>query len=346
MFSGIDLCSDTVTKPSIHMKQAMMDARLGDEQQGEDPTTNLLEARMASLLGKSAAMFFPSATMCNQIAIYLHCRAGDEIIGAEQSHIFTSEGGGAAFHARAQARMIPTRDGVFSGSDLKRYLRTVAKPHVPKASLVVVENTMNGGGGSVWPPEKLADVIWCAKEFDLKTHLDGARIFNAAAAVNTPVKTLSENFSTATVCFSKGLGCAMGAVLAFDKEDWVTIRRLKQVFGGAMRQSGMLAAACLYALDHHTESLSRDHAHAARLANLLQDIPGVLVENPSPASNMVFFSVEEGKVNAEDFFEASLNRGVRFSRFAYNRFRAVTHRDVSGDQIEKAGVLVREILTK
>lgn len=345
MFRGIDLFSDTITRPSSGMKHAMMDAALGDEQQGEDPTTTKLEERMAHMLGKSAALFFPSATMCNQVAAMIHCQPGDEVIGAEQSHVFTSEGGGFAFHARAQARPIPTKDGTFFGHDLKRFIRISTRAHVPKSALVVVENTMNGGGGTVWALDQLTDVVDVAKSFGLKTHLDGARLFNAAVASKTEIATIAQGFDSVTLCFSKGLGCAMGAVFAFDKADWTTVRRLKQVFGGAMRQSGILAAACLYALDHHVSQIATDHAHAERLAKGLCAIDGVTVENDRPASNMVYFSVNETQISAEQFAAACIENGVRFSQVAPNRFRAVTHRDVDENNIEQACAIVRTIMS-
>ena len=344
MFTGIDLYSDTITKPSSLMKQAMMEAPLGDEQQGEDPTTSKLEERMAVMLKKSAAMFFPSATMCNQIAIFLHCRAGEEVLGADVSHVFSSEAGGAAFHSRAQTRMIPTSDGTFVGDDVKRSVHLAHKHPSPKTALLVVENTMNGGGGTVWALDKLDDVVKMAKGFCLKTHLDGARLFNAALATKADVARLAEGFDTVTVCFSKGLGCPTGAILAFDKQEWPRVRRLKQVFGGAMRQSGILAAACLYALDHHIDQLATDHVHAQRLAKLFSDVSGVQVENARPSSNMVYFSIDEKRMSADHFLDASIKRGLRFSLMGPNRFRAVTHRDISSEQIDKACSIVSEIV--
>src|SRR5580704_10055274 len=180
MFKGIDFYSDTMTRPSVPMKKAMMEVVVGDEQMGEDPTTKKLEEIMATRLGKSAALFFPSATMCNQIAIAFHCRPGEEVMGADSCHIFNLEGGGAAFHARAQACMIPTSDGTFWGDEVKRHCRTSSGSHTPKTALVVVENTTNTGGGVAWPDEKLASVIGVSRALHLKTHLDGARLFNAA----------------------------------------------------------------------------------------------------------------------------------------------------------------------
>jgi threonine aldolase len=346
MCADIDLYSDTVTKPPIAMKQAMMEAFLGDEQLGEDPTTAKLEVDTARLLGKSAAMFFPSATMCNQIAISLFCRPGDEVIGAEQSHVFSSENGGIAYHARAQIRAIPTTKGIFSHEELKRSIRLINKAHIPKSTLVVIENTMNAGGGTVWPLDYLNDVLSMAKEYNLKTHLDGARLFNAAIASKTDVKTLAHNFDSITICFSKGLACPMGAILAFDSSYWNEVRRLKQLFGGAMRQSGILAAACLYALDNHMDQLKLDHAHAQRLAMLLNRIDGIKVENAPVSSNMVFFSINKTNLNSQDFLASCIKSGLRFSLVAPNRFRAVTHYHIKDEHIEETGNIISRLLEK
>lgn len=344
MFKGIDLYSDTMTKPSKEMKQFMMDAPLGDEQKNEDPTTIKLEKEMAARLGKSSTMFFPSATMCNQIAVYLHCQPGDEIIGAESSHIFNSEAGGAAFHARAQARMIYSQDGTFDGLQLKSVFRAADDPHTPKSSLVLVENTNNAGGGTVWAPQQLSSVIKTAQELNLKTHLDGARLFNASIATGQDLKSLANGFDTITVCFSKGLGCALGAVLAFDEIHWQRIRKLKQVFGGALRQSGMLAAGCLFALENNMEQLAIDHKNAQALAIGLSTIDGLLVENKEVKSNMVFFSLDENRYNSNKFLPLCLEYNIRFSQFEYNRFRGVTHRDITISQIEEVIEKVKQII--
>lgn len=346
MFAGIDLYSDTVTQPPIAMKQAMIKALLGDEQLGEDQTTAKLEAYTAKLLGKSAALFFPSATMCNQVAISLYCRPGDEVIGAEQSHVFTSENGGIAYHARAQIRSIPTTNGIFSSEELKRSIRLINKPHVPKSTLVIIENTMNAGGGTVWPVESMNEVVSMAKEYNLKTHLDGARLFNAAIASKTDVKALAHNFDSITICFSKGLACPMGAILAFDSAYWPEVRRLKQLFGGSMRQSGILAAACLYALDNHIEQLALDHANAQRLALLLSTIDGIIVENNPVSSNMVFFSINKKHLDAKDFLASCIKSGLRFSLSAPNRFRAVTHRHIKNEHIDEIAHIIKQLLEK
>ncbi len=231
----------------------------------------------------------------------------------------------------------------FSGDDVRAAYRLAKGPHYPITKIVSVENTTNLGGGVAWTQAQLSSVLNAANELDLHTHLDGARIFNASVSSGLSVKALASEFDTVTVCFSKGLGCPVGAVLVFDQTLWTKMRRLKQVFGGAMRQSGILAAACLYALDHHVSRLEEDHQNAKRLASSLADLPGIEVETLEPSTNMVFFSWVSATVGADQFYEECLRRGVRFSRSGPVRFRAVTHLDVSAKNIEQAVRIVGEI---
>ena len=321
-----------------------MEAALGDEQRGEDPTTKKLEEAMARKLNKSSAMFFPSATMCNQIAANIFSKAGGEVLGAEEGHMFNSEAGALSFHSRVQPRAIKTQNGIFGAEDMKQAMRFVSGAHTPRPSLVLVENTTNAGGGCAWPLDALDAVIAQAKSWDLKCHLDGSRLFNAAAAVNSDVARLAQGFDSVTICFSKGLSCGAGAILAFDSIPREEVRRLKQVFGGALRQSGMLAAACLYALEHHVQDLAHDHRRAQVFAAGLSHLAGVTVENPKPATNIVFFSLDTKKCHPEPFIEACLKRNLRFSRFNTNRFRAVTHREISDQNIDDAIKIIGEIL--
>jgi threonine aldolase len=344
MFKGIDFFSDTVTLPPEPMKQAMITAPLGDEQQGEDPTTKNLEERVAKMVGKSAAMFFPSATMCNQIAVILHCQPGDEVIGAQNNHIFNSEGGGAAFHAATQARMIDTPSGIFGAQEIENKYRASKDPHAPISRLVLVENTANYGGALAWPLAQLDEVVNSAKKLGLKTHFDGARLFNACAITKESPARLCSGFDTVTICFSKGLACPTGAILAYDAEDFTKVRRLKQVFGGAMRQSGVLAAAALYALDHLVERLPEDHKRAERLAEGLQKIPGFSTSYPQGSTNMVFFSVDPLKADPDRFFADILKQGLRVSRPQPNRFRAVTHLGISDQDVEEALAILGRVL--
>jgi threonine aldolase len=343
MFQGIDLYSDTITKPTRAMRLAMVEAEVGDEQKREDPTTLALEERMAGLLGHSAAMFFPSATMANEIAIRLHCSPGDELVAAEDCHLFFAEVGGPAIHSGVMCRPLAAAGGIFTGEDVRRNFRWNKGPHYPTTRLVSVENTTNMGGGVPWSREQLADVLDAAAELGLKTHLDGSRLFNAQVASGLSPRELAERFDTATVCFSKGLGCATGAILAFDAGQWDAVRRLKQLFGGAMRQSGILAAAALYALDHHVERLAEDHENAKLLAERLAALPALVVETLPPGSNMVFFRWQSPQFSDVEFLKRCTERGVRFSHVAPNRFRAVTHLDVTRENMEQAAQIVREV---
>lgn len=344
-FIGIDLYSDTSTRPSVGMKKAMMEAELGDEQRGEDPTTKKLEEVMALKLKKSAAMFFPTATMCNQIAAKLYTRPGDEVLGAKGCHMFDLEGGALAFHSSVQPYAVNAKNGIFNGDDLKKAFRFSDDPNSPRQSLVLVENTTNKGGGYAWQKEQLDSVTVFARSHGLKCHLDGSRLFNAAISVNESIESLSEGFDSVTLCFSKGLGCGAGAILAFDAKDLKEVRRLKQMFGGALRQSGMLTAACLYALEHHVPDLKHDHRRARILAEGLASIPGLKVENESPDSNIVYFSLNTAKYDPESFLLACLKRKLRFSCFGVNRFRAVTHRDIDDEGIKEAVLILKELLS-
>ena len=340
-FQVIDLSSDTSTRPSPAMREAMARAEVGDEQRGEDPTTRELERRMAELCGFEAATFLVSATMANAIALQLHCAAGDEILAAENSHIVADEGGGSAALARAVVRTIPTWNGIFEASAVRARMRTES-PRSPRTRLVTVENTTNMGGGRPWPRAQLQEVVEVSKKLGLALHLDGSRLFNAACALQRPVSDLTPGFDTATVCLSKGLGCPVGAVLLSSRAEAARAARIKQMMGGAMRQSGVLAAAGLYALEHNLERLREDHALAEYLALRLGEHPGVIVESVPVRTNMVFF--EQSGPQAASFDERLIEQGVRVARVGPQRFRAVTHLDVSRLDVDRAVSVIASIL--
>lgn len=343
MFRGIDFYSDTVTRPGHAMREAMLSAEVGDEQKGEDPTTRALEDRVAGLLEKERATFLPSATMANEIALLLFCERGDELIAAENCHLFTAEAGGPAFHAGVLARMIPEPSGIFDGEAVRRAFTPRQGPHYPLTKLVSVENTTNGGGGRAWPLEKLREVTRTATELGLARHMDGARLMNAVVRVGSTPAEVTRGFDTVTLCLSKGLGCPAGAVLAHPERLAPRVRRLKQLMGGALRQSGILAAAGLYALEHNVERLAEDHENAALLAEGIGDhCPGLVLEG-EPDTNMVYFRREKPKGSDDDFLAACVARGVRVSWMGPNRFRAVTHLDVNRDAIEKGIGLLRQV---
>lgn len=343
MFKGIDFSSDTVTQPTQAMKQTMMQAPLGDEQKGEDPTTRELEELVAKTLGKETALFFPSATMANQIALRLLCDPGDELIAAENCHLFGAEAGGPAIHSGIMARPIKTPTGIFKGEEVEAIYRWSKGPHYPVSKCVSVENTTNNGGGIAWPLETLRSVLQAAKKLQLKTHLDGARLFNAAVKLNVTPRELAADFDTITICLSKGLGCAAGAVLAFNKEAYPKVRRLKQLMGGSLRQSGILAAAGIYALQNHVQRLAQDHENALRLATqLATQCPEISVETHPLSTNMVFFEWH-GRSTPAEFNQQCADQGVRFLMVSPNRFRAVTHLGISAEDIDVAVSKIKKI---
>ena len=337
----IDLHSDTKTKPSQAMLEAMARAEVGDEQLFEDPTVNALNERVAELLGFERALFLPSGTMCNQIAAAVLCRPGDEIIADHTAHILTVEGAGASLTARAAGNMIVGERGIFSAEQLQAAIRPIDR-YRPRSRLVSVEQTANFGGGTVWPLETLQGVVETAKRHDLLLHMDGARLLNAVVASGIDAKSYCQGFDCAWIDFSKGLGAPVGATLAgsadFIDEAW----RWKQRLGGAMRQAGVLAAAALYALDHNVERLAQDHDNARLLAEKLQDVPGLDVDARTVETNIVMIGVAKSGRHAEHWSAQLRENGVRVVALDATTLRAVTHLDVSGeDMLEAAEVFAQ-----
>jgi threonine aldolase len=342
----VDLFSDTGTRPSLAMRRAMAEAEVGDEQKGEDPTTRRLEERVADLLGKPAAMFVPSGTMCNQIALGVHCRVGDEIIAPDNAHITTYEAGGGAAFAGVQNRSVPATRGKFSGADVTTMIRNPATRHHPRSRLVAIEQTTNLGGGAVWTLAEIEDVARVTRAHGLVLHMDGARLMNAVAASNVSAAAMCAPCDTTWLDLSKGLGCPVGAVLAgpvdFINEAW----RWKHRLGGAMRQSGILAAAGLYALDHNQARLAQDHANAKRFAALAAEIPGVRVTNPEVETNIVFLDISATGRTAADLSARALAHGARIGATAPTLMRALTHLDVSAADMETAAAALRRAVTE
>lgn len=340
----IDLYSDTATRPTPGMRKAMAEAEVGDEQRGEDPSTSRLQDRVAELLGKEAAVFLPSGTMCNQIALLVHCRPGDEIIGAENTHVFTSEAGGGSALAGVQTWPIPSERGIYTGAALSAAWRDPGNRHNPRSRLVVIEQTNNRGGGSVWPLAAIADVSAAARKLGLIVHMDGARILNAAVALGVPARDMTRYVDSVWLDLSKGLGCPIGGVLAGSKEFINEAWRWKHRLGGAMRQSGIVAAAGLYALDHNVARLAEDHANARRLAERIAAIPGLEPAFPKVDTNIVFFSVTaEGLDNAE-VTRRLMGENVRMGTSYGGLIRAVTHHDVSADEIDAAASALAKVV--
>lgn len=329
----IDLRSDTVTRPTAAMKQAMLRAPLGDDVFGDDPSVIRLEELVASLFGKPAAVFVPSGTMANQISIRAHTEPGDEIICHETSHVYLYEGGAPFALAGCSIKLLSGERGMFSGDDVRASIRP-CDHHFPESTLVVVENTQNRGGGSVWPIDLIAEVSSAAREFGLKMHLDGARIMNACAASSISPQHYARYFDSVTICFSKGLGAPVGSAVAGSEAFIARARRFRKMYGGGMRQAGMLAAGAEYALDHHVGRLIEDHANAARLARGIEEIRGVSVV--APETNIVYFDVE-GKPGCAHAIQKSAEEvGVRIIAIGPNRLRAVTHLEISTADIDRA----------
>lgn len=338
----IDLFSDTLTKPSPAMRHAMAEAEVGDEQKREDPTTNRLQQRVAELLGKPAAVFLPSGAMCNQIALRVHCRQGDEAVIDRSYHIVNFEVGGAAALSGVQLRTIDGERGMFSVDDLKAAIRPRGTLHLPLTKLLCLEQTTNMGGGGVWPFEQFRAVSDAARDAGLAVHLDGARLMNAVVASGVPASEWAACCDSLWIDFSKGLGAPVGGVLAGSAEFIAESWRFKHQFGGALRQSGILAAACIHALDHHIDRLADDHANARALYQGLSAIPGIRAEEPE--TNMVFFHVDGLGMDAAGFIAAATQAGVRFSPGAGPaRVRAVTHLDVDAADIAKALEIVGDL---
>ncbi len=339
----IDLYSDTRTKPTAAMRRAIADAEVGDEQAFEDPTTNRLRERVCALLGMEDAVFLPSGTMCNEIALAVHCRPGDEVLAHESTHIVHFEAGGPAALAGVLVSTLPGEAGRFDGDAVRRAVRPENR-YMPRTRLVCVEQTANLPGGRVWPLATLRDVTRAAREAGIATHMDGARLMNAVVASGTTAAEQVAGFDSAWIDFSKGLGCPVGAALAgsraFISEAW----RLKQRWGGAMRQSGILAAAALHALDHHVERLADDHANARLLAVGLAELPGVTIDPSTVETNLVYFDVAGTGRDAAEISSALMARGVRIGAMGATRMRAVTHLDVGREQVLQALDALREVL--
>ncbi len=331
----IDLRSDTVTKPSAAMREAMAQAEVGDDVYGEDPTVNRLQSLAAELLGKEAALFVPSGTMANQIALRALAEPGDAAIAARDAHMVLYESGGAAALAGVQLVEIGA-NGVFDASELRAAVYP-ADDHFPRTSALLVENTHNRSGGRVFPFAALQGVAEAARALGLRMHMDGARLWNAVAATGIAAARWAEPFDTVSFCLSKGLGAPVGSLVAGSRALVTRAHRFRKQQGGGMRQAGILAAAGIFALEHNTKRLADDHAHARRLAAGLAEIPGVVVP-AQPETNIVIFQ----RANAAAWSAALRARGVLVNPVARDALRAVTHLDVGAAEIDAALAIMRE----
>lgn len=339
-----DFSSDTQTRPSPAMRQAIANAEVGDEQKREDPTVNRLQEMVAELTGKEAALFLPTGTLCNIIAHFIHCRPGDEIIMEASYHPVNFEGGGPAVHSRASLRLIESPTGIFTPQQVEQAIRP-NDPHFPRTRLVCVENTVNIRGGRVWSIDQIRAVAQCARKHKLLLHLDGARLLNAVVASGVSAAEYSSHFDSCWIDLSKGLGCPIGGVLAgsrdFIEEAW----RFKHLFGGALRQAGIIAAAGVYALEHNVQRLAEDHAKAKALAKGLATIKGVFVDVDAVESNIVPIDIADMGISRAEIFERLTPFGVRFSNLMKpTQFRAVTHLDIPEDGVAKAIEAMRSVI--
>ena len=339
----VNLYSDTQTKPSAAMRDAMMRAEVGDEQNGDDPTVNELCDRMAALTGKEAAVFLPSGTMCNQISIAVHCRPGDEILAHEASHIVANEGGGPGALAGAVVIGLRGPKGMFDVPTMQAAFREKRR-NAPPQTLLSVEQTANLGGGAVWNLDALNAVLDAAHDWGMATHMDGARLMNAVVAAGVPASDMAARCDSVWLDFTKGLGAPLGAVLcgatAFIDQAW----RWKQRLGGSLRQAGLSAAGCLYALDNNIDRLAEDHANAAVLARGLAQIPGIAVETPE--TNLVFFDVRGTGTTADELAARVRALGLSVSVMGAYRVRACTHSDVDRAGVETAVQVIRDCMSK
>lgn len=336
----INLLSDTQTRPTPAMREAIARADVGDEQIGDDPTVNLLCERVADLLGKEAAVFMPSGTMCNVSATLAHCRPGDEIVAHETAHIIAREGGAHAALGGFQVTRLPGPDGQFSVETFRAALHPRTR-YEPPQTVVSVEQTANIGGGTVWKKDTLDAVAALGKSNGMATHMDGARLLNACVATGIGARDMSAGWDSVWIDFSKGLGAPVGAAIAGSRAFIDEVWRWKQRLGGSMRQAGVCAAACVYALDHHVDRLADDHANARALARGLAQISGMEVQQPE--TNLVFFNPAGAGVPGQQMVAKLRERGVLLAMMD-GRIRACTHLDVSAAMIEETVGLVRDIV--
>jgi threonine aldolase len=341
----VDLRSDTVTQPTMAMRQAMFDARLGDDVYGEDPTVNKLEALAADRLGKEAALFVPSGTMANLVCLLTHCARGDEAIMGDRAHTFLFEAGGSAVVGGIHPSTVPNQaDGTLNLFTLEAAIRDPGNDHFPRSRLICLENTHNRCGGAVLTPTYMTQVRALANSHGLAIHLDGARIFNAAAALDAKVSVLAQHADSVSFCLSKGLAAPVGSLVCASAQFVRQARRQRKMLGGGMRQAGILAAAGIVALETMTERLSEDHARAQQLARGLAQVPGILLDPEQVQTNIVIFELAPGTRSPVELVAGLAARAVKLGAIGGRRLRALTHCDVGIDDIDYAVAAVQDVL--
>jgi threonine aldolase len=340
----IDLRSDTASKPTPAMREAIANAEVGDEQLREDPTVNALERRTAEILGQQDSVFVPTATMANEIALRVLGEPGDELIAEENSHILVAELGGPAVHAGLMTRPLPARAGRFTSEQVRAAARRGDLGHVPTTKIVAIENTHNSSGGRVWPLAEVEAMAETCRDLELALHLDGARLFNAAVASGEAPSAIAGHADTVTICFSKGLGCPLGAIVAGSSERMLRARRYKHQFGGAMRQAGIVAAACVYALDHHVDRLVEDHERARRLGERLHEA-GLPVDLEQVETNFVQVNVGALGLQVGEALDRLLGEGIRMTpTMLPGVLRAVTHLAITDEDVDRASEAIPRAL--
>jgi threonine aldolase len=340
----IDLRSDTASKPTPAMREAIANAEVGDEQLREDPTVNALERRTAEILGQQDSVFVPTATMANEIALRVLGEPGDELIAEENSHILVAELGGPAVHAGLMTRPLPARAGRFTSEQVRAAARRGDLGHVPTTKIVAIENTHNSSGGRIWPLAEVEAMSETCRELELALHLDGARLFNAAVASGEAPSAIAGHADTVTICFSKGLGCPLGAIVAGSSERMLRARRYKHQFGGAMRQAGIVAAACVYALDHHVDRLVEDHERARRLGERLHEA-GLPVDLEQVETNFVQVDVGALGLQVGEALDRLLGEGIRMTpTMLPGVLRAVTHLAITDEDVDRASEAIPRAL--
>jgi threonine aldolase len=345
MDQPIDLRSDTVTKPTPGMRAAMNSAEVGDDVFHEDATVNRLEERVARLLAKEAALFVPSGSMSNQIGIRAHTEPGDELLCDVNCHIYNNEGGGPAVLSGVTCHTLPGDYGILDVTQLEDCIRPV-NDHLVRTRLICLENTHNRGGGRIFPLEKIQAITTWAHSHGLIMHLDGARLWNAMVASGIALETWAEPFDSVSVCFSKGLGAPVGSALAGSAAFITRARRIRKVFGGGMRQAGILAAAALYALDHHVQRLAEDHANAQVIARAIADVPGLRLTPPEVDTNLIWFEVDPALGTAASVAQTLKQHGVLVNSVGRNHLRACTHLDVSASQATRVAEVFAKALRR
>ena len=339
----IDLRSDTVTRPTAGMHQAMFAAIVGDDVFGEDPTVNGLQEKAARLLNKEAAIFVASGTMGNQLSIKAHTQPGDEVIIEGGAHAMNFEGGAGAVLSSVQFFAIPGNRGIFDASQVEAAIR-IDDVHFPVSRLVVIENTHNRGGGSVFPLDKILKIRELASQRGLRMHMDGARLWNACVATGISPAQYAAPFDSVSVCLSKALGCPVGSLILGSKDFIKRVHRFRKMVGGGMRQAGFLAAAGIYALDHHIDRLEEDHRKAKKMAQGLANIKNVGINPGEVETNILFFDVSRAEKTAQEVVASCRVKGVRLHPTAKTRIRCVTHLDVSFDDIDRALMVIEGVM--